>query len=296
MAHEVEKMAYVGEMPWHKLGTEMTEDSTFDEWLVAAGMNWTIESSPVLYTAGGNAAVFNGQNVLYRSDTNAPLAIASDKYKVVQPAQVLEFFRDFIDYNGFSLHTAGVLRKGKRFWALAETGTFDEVSRGDGIGGYLLLSTSCDRTLATTARFTTVRVVCNNTLSLAYDNNANSVSFSHISEFNPDNAKKRLGEVVDSFGAFMDTAKILQKQMIDMEAATEFVKSLTTERAADKIIKLFDGKGMGAEETGHTKWGLLNAITEYVDHHAPTRSDRMDSAWFGNGAKIKDKALALMTA
>nr|WP_254436462.1 DUF932 domain-containing protein [Halomonas meridiana] len=42
-----------------------------------------------------------------------------------------------------------------------------------------------------------------------------------------------------------------------------------------------------------TAWGLLNAVTEYVDHDKRARSNdtRMDSAWFGQGAQLKQEAL-----
>jgi hypothetical protein len=191
MAHELTitngkaEMAFVGETPWHGLGQQLKEDSTIEDWQFQAGMDWTINSAPVNYVAGGNNQTFVGQNVLYRSDNSMPLAVVSNRYKAVQPKEVLEFFRDLVAENGFKIHTAGTLRGGKRMWALAETGKFGEVCKDDGVGGFLLLSTSCDRTLATTARFTTVRVVCNNTLTAAVNYDvANKVSFSHIQHFN----------------------------------------------------------------------------------------------------------------
>ena len=158
--------------PWSEVGGAITPDMSIENWQEKAGMNWSIESYPVQYaTFNENGALetktFKGQNVLYRSDNHEALSVVSDQYKPVQPREVLEFFRDLVDENGFTIETAGTLRKGKRMWALAKTGKFGEVCKDDGIGGYLLLSTSCDRTLATTARFTTIRVICQNTLAVA---------------------------------------------------------------------------------------------------------------------------------
>jgi len=304
------EMAFVGETPWHGLGQEIDENSSIEEWQKAAGMDWTINSSPVKFDAEGNDQIYSGQNVLYRSDTHLPLSVVSNRYKAVQPVEVLEFFRDLIDENGFKINTAGTLRGGKRMWALAETGKFGEVCKGDGVGGFLLLSTSCDRTLATTARFTTVRVVCNNTLTMAVNDKSNCVSFSHIQQFDHEKVKEKLGTAVASFGSFMDMAKVLQKQKLRQAQAQQFVADLITplnqvkdspieeNRAYKKIMALFDSEAKGQELVGYSKWGMLNAVTEYVDHHNPSRNNdaRLDSAWFGTGDRLKNRAIALLTA
>ena len=317
MAHEItqradgfNEMAFVGETPWHGLGQEIDENSSIEEWQKSAGMDWTINSSPVKFDAEGNDQIYSGQNVLYRSDTHLPLSVVSNRYKAVQPVEVLEFFRDLIDENGFKINTAGTLRGGKRMWALAETGKFGEVCKGDGVGGFLLLSTSCDRTLATTARFTTVRVVCNNTLTMAVNDKSNCVSFSHIQQFDHEKVKEKLGTAVASFGSFMDMAKVLQKQKLRQAQAQQFVADLITplnqvkdspieeNRAYKKIMALFDSEAKGQELVGYSKWGMLNAVTEYVDHHNPSRNNdaRLDSAWFGTGDRLKNRAIALLTA
>ena len=66
---------------------------------------------------------------------------------------------------GYQLETAGVLMEGRKFWALARTSHSTALKGNDVVDSYILLATSCDGTLATTATPTTVRVVCNNTLS-----------------------------------------------------------------------------------------------------------------------------------
>lgn len=322
MAHELTirengkaEMAFIGETPWHGLGQELEDGATIEQWQVAAGMDWTIESNPVRYETKDQTGVsipFDGQNVLFRSDNNMPLSVVSDRYQPVQPKEVLEFFRDLVAENGFKICTAGTLRGGKRMWALAETGNFGEVVKDDKVGGYLLLSTSCDKTLATTARFTTIRVVCNNTLTAATASKAHTVSFSHIRKFDHDLVKAKLAGAVSSFGSFMEMAQVLQKAKMNIPTAKKFVAELLSpvaqfykedytlenNRAYKKILNLFDQDAKGIDLVGHTKWGMLNAVTEYYDHHNPSRSDdsRLDSAWFGQGERIKNRALQLLVA
>lgn len=320
MAHELTtradgytEMAFVGNTPWHGLGQELQQDASIEQWRVAAGMDWDIQSAPVLFNAGEEVTDYEGQNVLYRSDTKAPLSVVSDRYKPVQPREVLDFFKDLVEESGFRLHTAGTLFGGKRLWALAETGRFAEVTQGDGIGGFLLLSTSADKSLATTARFTTVRVVCNNTLSMATSNNDHCVSFTHAREFDHNLMKAKLGKAVQSFEGFMMMAKFMQQQRIAESQAKNFVRQIVLNaeqftnldynyeknRQFAKIMDLFRGEGKGADMVGDTKWGLLNAVTEYYDHHHPARTDdaRLNNAWFGSGDSVKAKAIeVLLTA
>ena len=320
MAHEltlnngIAEMAFVGETPWHGLGQKLEQDASFEQWQVAAGMDWTIKSSPVYFedtdeNEHRNLESFEGKNVLFRSDNKKGLGLVSDRYKPVQPAEVLNFFKSLVDENGFKLHTAGTLFGGKRMWALAETGNFGEVSKDDGVGGFLLLSTSCDKSLATTARFTTVRVVCNNTLSWASSDNTNMVSFNHMQKFDHDAVKAELASSVASFGSFMDMAKLLKKQQMNAVAVDTFMFNLLKEpeqecvevastKGFQKILSLFDSEAKGFEMAKHSKWGMLNAVTEYFDHHAPNRSQdrRLNSAWFGSGNKVKAKAVELLLA
>lgn len=115
----------------------------------------------------GTIHSFPEQKVLYRSDTKAPLSVVSNRYQVVQPREVLEFYRDLTEVSGYELETAGILKGGRKFWALAWTGQTTVLKGNDQVNGYLLLATSCDGTLATTATPTTVRVVCNNTLTIS---------------------------------------------------------------------------------------------------------------------------------
>jgi len=322
MAHELTiredgfaEMAFVGETPWHGLGQALDKDADMDTWRKSAGFDWTIKSTPVQYmndNDGYATNVFTGQNVLYRSDTNAPLSVVTDRYQVVQPAEVLEFFDSLVKEAGFRIHTAGTLRGGKRLWALAETGKFGEVCKDDGVGGFLLLSTSCDKTLATTARFTTVRVVCNNTLTMAHADAKTMVSVPHSTVFDHTKVKDQLSIASEAFGSFMEMAKHLQKQKMLSLEADMFIRKLveplsqvkkdnyeiTKNRTYQAIWELFEGGAKGSELTGHSKWAMLNAVTEYYDHHFPSRStdSRLDKAWYGVGDRTKQRAVELLLA
>jgi phage/plasmid-like protein (TIGR03299 family) len=314
MAHLVEKMAYVGKMPWHGLGNLLAPKQPLEVWAEQAGMDWQILEAPVRFmtdTAGHLGAIqsFPEQKVLYRSDSKQALSVVSKRYQVVQPREVLEFYRDLTEVAGYELETAGVLKGGKKFWALAKTGQATALKGNDQVYGYLLLATSCDGTLATTATPTTIRVVCNNTLTIAINGTTQAIKVPHSTKFDAQAVKQQLGVAVSQWDAFMYRMRTLSERKVksheamnyflrvlcDTPAANGEPVALSNERALTKVQSLYDGQGHGAEleSAKGTAWGLLNAVTEYVDHEKRTRSTehRMDSAWFGQGANLKQRAL-----
>ena len=151
--HLVETMAYAGDRPWHGLGNPLAPQQPIEVWKKQAGMDWQIEEAEVRYVTGSNNIgvinAFPEQKVLYRSDNKAPLSVVSKRFQVVQPGEILEFYRDLTACSGFELETAGVLREGRKFWALARTGQSTTLKGRDKVDGYLLLATACDGTLAT---------------------------------------------------------------------------------------------------------------------------------------------------
>ncbi len=309
MAHLVESMAYVGQTPWHGLGHQLPAQQPLEVWAQQAGMDWEIRETPVRFITGaaGNLGAiesFPDNKVLFRSDTNAPLSVVSQRYQVVQPREILEFYRDLTEISGFELETAGVLKGGRKFWALARTGQTGTLKGKDVSKGYVLLATACDGTLATTAQFTSIRVVCNNTLAIALGNNSGAVKVPHSTRFDAEAVKKQLGISVSGWKTFMDNMKALSERKVKNAEVQRFLLRVftdekpgghTNEGAMNKALSLYQGAGRGSNlpSSKDTAYGLLNAVTEFVDHERRARNTdyRLDSAWFGQGATIKQKAL-----
>ena len=309
MAHQIEQMAYVGDTPWHGLGNCLSPSQPLEVWQREAGMDWAIQETPVRFTTPEMLSEFPEQKVLYRSDSGTALSVVSKRYQVVQPREVLEFYRDLTTVSGYELETAGVLKGGRKFWALARSGQSTSLKGGDEVSGYLLLATSCDGSLATTATPTTVRVVCNNTLAIAVNGASEAIKVPHNTRFDPECIKRRLGIAVSKWDEFMYRMRVLADRKVDSSETNSFIRHVLygaepqietlgkakNERAITVVHQLYEGAGRGAElaSAKGTAWGLLNAVTEYVDHKRRARSTdyRLDSAWFGQGALIKQRAL-----
>jgi phage/plasmid-like protein (TIGR03299 family) len=199
-----------------------------------------------------------------------------------------------------------VLREGRKFWALARTGQSTTLKGQDRVDGYLLLATACDGTLATVAQFTSVRVVCNNTLAIALGNNAGAIKVPHRSQFDADAVKRELGITVSSWNGFATRMNALCERRMDQRLVEDLLRRVLTysasdanatvvnERAVASVQALYEGGGRGAlmASSRGTAWGLLNSVTEFIDHHRRALSEdhRRDAAWFGQGAQIKQRA------
>lgn len=133
MAHNItfangrSEMAYIGQKPWHGLGQELTPDASLETWAKEAGMEWKVLRSRVRYSTergpdqseANGVKVWEDKHVLFRSDTKAPLGLVSDRFKIVQPIDILKFFTDVAERNNLRLETAGTLGGGTKYWALA---------------------------------------------------------------------------------------------------------------------------------------------------------------------------------
>jgi phage/plasmid-like protein (TIGR03299 family) len=311
MAHLLETMAYLHETPWHGLGNQLSAGQPIEVWAQQAGMDWRICESPVSFvTDEANSpsviASYPENKVLFRSDTQAPLSVVSQRFQVVQPREILEFYRDLTEVSGFKLETAGVLKGGRKIWALARTGQSSTLKGNDVSNAYVLLATACDGTLATTAQFTSVRVVCNNTLAVALGASSGAVKVRHSTAFDAQAVKRQLGISVSTWSSFMYQMKGLSERKVKTHEAMNYLSRVFSEhketqsanasdRTMAKVMALFDGRGRGAElaSSKGTAFGLLNAVTEFVDHERRARSTdhRLESAWFGQGASVKEKAL-----
>jgi phage/plasmid-like protein (TIGR03299 family) len=313
MSHLIEtingksSMAYVGDKPWHGLGQVLTQGQPIEVWQKEAGLDWfALPAVPSYTTISSEQCYIDNARILYRSDDFRPLGIVSDRYQVVQPDQVLEFFDKLSKAAGFELETAGSLSGGKRIWAMARVGDSQKVvNEADQVFPYVLLATSFDGSMATIAKFTSVRVVCQNTLNYSMQDSARVIRISHSTRFNPESVRKELSIAVDSFESFMYDMRKLEDKEISPSMALDLTRELlgVTEDAKrqhsglSKVMALFQGEAKGSDLTqGLTGWQYVNSVTEWVDHHRGRSQDtRVNSAWFGPGESLKIAAKNLVS-
>lgn len=335
MAHNIDmtggkaNMAFIGERKdiWHRLGAEMPAGASIAEWATAAGLEWEAVMVPafmqvpdtfdpttgLMINAGGLVPVANVKHCI-RNDNNAYLGVATDVYKPVQPAEVLEWFQQYISVDDrFKLDVAGSLRGGKVIWATA-TFNGDMTVAGDKHVARLLMSTSFDQTYATINKATMTRVVCNNTLDCALANKAAQVKTRHSGKWNTSKVGKELGDIIQGFDSYKtmgdamvqhhmakDETQAFLRKLLDIKA-DENLDNVNTRRVNQLNDMLAAYEATVSEGTEpNTAWTALNAVTRYVDHNRGTRDmgygeteSRFFSAQFSSGAALKAKAVGLL--
>ena len=312
MSHEVEmvngvaQMAYAGEVPWHGLGTKVAADLSPQQIMQQAGLDWTVEKE-TMTTASG--AEIEGKKALVRSADNKVLDVVGDNWNPVQNTEAFEFFSEYCLAGDMEMHTAGSLKGGQMVWALAKVKESFDILGGDQVDSYLLFSNPHKYGKAIDVRFTPIRVVCNNTLSMSLGQNvANSVSLNHRTAFNPDSVKETLGIASEKFAMYKETAEFLASKQFSMDSLIQYYndvfprtykgknppvvkeyKDLTNN--AQKAFSFLETQP-GAEFGAGSWWSALNSVTYLTDHQMGRETDsRLTSAWFGANQTRKVKAV-----
>lgn len=320
MAHELEmkdgkaSMAYVGETPWHFLGTKVDSNLSPHEMLVAAGLDWEVKKYPaysvipVLNKEGKfeNKAYPVGHSALVRESDKKILDVVSNDWNPVQNQEAFEFFQEFITSGGMEMHTAGSLKGGTIVWGLAKVNESFELFNGDKVDAYLQFTNFHKYGFSTDVRFTPIRVVCNNTLSLSLNSKIERmVKISHRREFKPDQAKEMLGIATNKLIQYKEMASFLgSKRAKNEDIVTYFQRifpSITPNnpekerkefsKNASKALEILETQP-GANFAPGTWWNTFNTVTYMTDHLLGRNQDnRLVSAWYGNGRNLKNKAL-----
>lgn len=317
MGHGIElndSMFSAREVPWHGLGTVVEEELYAKDALKAAGLDWEVILAPALAEVPGigdqptNAyfpmTLIDGKYEFVGNATR----VVSHKYELFQNEEGFAFLDNLVD-QGLRYQTAGSLRNRAWVWMTAKLPQQILIGGEEMIDVYLLLSNSHDGTKAVRVDVTPVRVVCQNTLNVAWGSSKRSWSARHLSsvEGRVEEARNTLElsfDYIDDWKlqaelllaeAFSDNklAALLDEVVEDAPRADNHRNTIRELFAASPTIKGTIAEG--------TKWGALNAIGEYYDHVRFSGDDDRSTAaskalgtWEGVNARTRNKAAKLL--
>lgn len=320
------EMFYAGSPPWHKLGTYVGDENIDSATaLEKSGLLWKVGLEPV-YQFGQTTPV-SGYHFVSRQDNHSVLGMVRSRYTPIQNEDMFKFFDSVVGEGQAIYHTAGSLLGGKKIWILAQLPGTLEVTKEDKIEKFLLLSSSHDGTMPLVMKYTPVRVVCYNTWNAAMGSSqyrpGGSGEFRsrhtarvmdrvnlarevlNLSDIYFSNMMEQIEKMVKVHWS-SDDAKVATYQLLELDPEKGIDEQHLNKRVpAEMLVDLFrNGRGNNLDGVKETPWAWFNAVTELADHHASVGHNsktaniqteevvgrRLNSAWFGANAELKQKA------
>ncbi len=324
MAHEIDmtggiaRVMVAGAPAWHRLGTNVAEAQTSDEAIKLAGLDWNVEQIPVqaVRTVEVDGQLVNrtidipGKYANIRSDSEAPLAVVSDSYRVFQNREAFDFCDAIVGQKLAMYETAGSLKGGKQVWMMIRVPGELRATANDVTLPYIVLSNTHDGSQALRMVPTAVRVVCANTLTLALSRShrTQGVTIRHCESLKDrvEEARKAFSIVTRRLEAHgQEMRQMAERKLTQSELANYFARIVTANTESDaKRKELLNAL---ADSLNHptnnvdgitgTAWAAYNAVSYYADHLTKVRGSgmkaddaRLNSVWFGAANDMKQTA------
>lgn len=311
------QMMYVGQPPWHGLGTKLDRPATAVEAIQAAGLDWKVRKVPLWACEGtNNAKVLRYEAVVPESRwglQDCPVfGVVGTDYHPLQNAEAFAFFDSIVGHGAAVYHTAGALGEGEQVWILAKLPGMIEVTASDGLEKYVLLSTGHDGRTCLRMILTPVRVVCQNTLTLALQSGEEVTRAYHTRDMERQltGVQLKVRALLAGFEDIQEACRAMARKPLDQHGMAEYVAEVfphpdplpangkvpawITEDRANCTLLFHEGLGNAAADVKGTLWAAYNGVTEYVDHWRE-RGDgqHMRNVCFGRGYQIKARAYSV---
>ena len=315
-------IAYTGSRNsvWHRLGTEMAEGMSREEWQKAAGNDFEVVCSPAFYyDHNGELKQADDLRFVTRRDNGRLLGRQSvtDRYIPHQPTELYNFMFQYIDVDSrFKMDVTGNYGGGSTIWAAATYGEPLSVA-GDNHLVRLFMSTTFDGSGATRCDMRITRPVCDNTIAAGQGENKGAiVTTRHNTKFDA----KRAGEELATLAKSVERYKKIGDAMAVVHMSQDEVKNFFRDildiphdaKEADVSTRKLN-QSRALRDAFHTSrrernakngdpidvWTVLQALTRYVDHdrvsiNGDGGEKQFLSANFGSGDQLKTKAMGLL--
>ena len=305
-------MFYINEVPWHGLGVKLNGPATAEEAITAAQLDWPVIKLPL--TAGSKHLPVPDKFAMVRKTgqlvqkTDPVLGVVGKDYTPLQNRDAFKFFDPIVGQDAAVYHTAGALGQGERVWILAKLPGQIRVVGDDISEKYLLLSNSHDGKSSVQIKFTPVRVVCQNTLTMALSDGAVYRVIHHADvQSRLEQAHQMLGLINERFDDLEQTFQAMSRVKMDSNRLSEYLATVYPDSKEPEKMELvkrerdwsqyFFDQGRGNRELGAagTLWAAFNGVTEWQDHRKSRQNadQRLVSSWFGGAYQTKARAYSV---
>ena len=280
MSANVETMFSTRVKPWHGIGTIVADCPNSKEAIWLAGLDWLVDQQDVRTESG---AIIPGYKANIRDRDQTILGVVSDRYQVVQNEDAFAFTDELLG-EGVKYETAGALQGGKKTFILARLPQ-RYIIAGDEITPYFVIMNSHDGSCAIKAAMTPVRVVCQNTLNLAFRTAKRTWTTKHTSNIMEriDDARTTLQfaeRYMGEMGKGVD--ELVHKRLTDkkvMEYMAEFfpvTADMSPVQQKNNLTMLNDMKrryfdAPDLQHVGKNAYRFINAVSDFATHAEPIR-------------------------
>jgi phage/plasmid-like protein (TIGR03299 family) len=326
MAHELmfkdgeAALMYVGAVPWHGLGQQLSTPPTAAEAIKMAKLDWRVAKKPMYAMSEGIWYEIPDRYAIIREDLwgseQCPIfATVSENYVPLQNDEAFSFFDGLIDRKVAAYETAGALGEGERVWVMAKLKESVSIAGKDEIQRYILLANGHNAATAVRVILTPVRVVCQNTLSCALQRAKTEFRIHHGPDMHRklEAASEQLNAILSQYDVLAERFEEMAKHPMlrgDLDKYLDLVFPLPpqgrllkrsyeaaiaeVQRRKGGCAELFEsGRGNSEPEIRGSLWAAYNGVTDWADHRMRFRSpyQRFSSVFFGEAGRIKARAL-----
>lgn len=290
--------------PWHKLGVVVEKAPSISEAIQLAGMDWRVKLEPALYNGKET-----GYKFVVREDTEEVFNTVKKGYTPLQNEDAFNWFDFLLAEGDAELESAISLKGGRRVAITARLNIApQEIVPGSPVLPYLLLANSHDGTLSVWFQFTPINPVCWNTLSASLATKeedaelGKALKIKHTKSLDDKMAETK--HLIDLYGRKFDASvqeyKILASRQNSRTIFEEYMSNVFKDddiahsRNWDKLWTLYqNGKGSDNKYLTKTFYWNYMVLTEFTNEQirAKNEEQRLDSNWFGNGAKLRERGL-----
>ena len=146
-------------------GEEIVNATSYNDVLVQAGLNWTVDTHPLFTEINGKKIEVPNNNVVVRAEDQKPLGIVGDRYKIVNNADAFAFTESIFNSKEIEFIRGGSYKGGSATWLEAKvTGKYSVL--GDDTDCYMIFMNSHDGTGSVKCMIVPFRVACSNALNI----------------------------------------------------------------------------------------------------------------------------------
>ena len=286
---------------WHSLGVTLPDAFTAEQAMEHGLLGgWNVRKFPAFATdpETGLSIPMPGRIAVVRNNPVVPgqidfLCDVGDGYHIIQNEEHAGLLNALVDESGAHFETAGALDGGRRVFVTMKLPGHLKVGGVGPVDQYIAAIHSHHVSLNFAMMVTPVRIVCQNTLTLAFGPSSNVFRVRHTSGAQKQmiaQAREALEFTFNYLDGFQAEAEALInttltqstfEQMIEREFGAKEDASPATitrsERKVEKMAELFADANT-QEGIRNTAWAGLNALTEWYDHFSPTRGEDRDTS------------------